>query len=83
MDLPFRPHRKVFGGAACGRNGLEVAMGAAFDVRALTIKKLNESYAAMGRVSRWPLVHPDLCKTLLANTESAEGKRVDWAGFAE
>ena len=44
---------KGFGGAAFSRYGLEAAMGAAFDIPARRpLKKLNESYAAIGKVSR-------------------------------
>jgi hypothetical protein len=67
---------KGFGGATCGRYGLEVAVGKAFNVSAPSTKKLNESYAAIGKVSRWPLVHLTCAKHFMLAEESTQSMRV-------
>ena len=63
LFLPARP-RQLALASLLQSNGLEVATGAAFQrIRVECLEKLNGSYARIGTVSRWPLVHPDLCKT--------------------
>lgn len=61
--LPFRPHQRVWW-RCLQSNGLEVAMDKAFNGPCLALEKLNGTYAAMGKVSRWPLVHVELCITI-------------------
>ncbi len=77
LGLPFRPHQRFW--RRCLRS-LRPRSGCGRGVQHAphrSLKKLNASYAAIGKVSRWPLVHPDLCKTLGVGRASAASGRAD------
>jgi len=65
---------KRFGVAACSRNGMKVATGTAFHIPCLALENVNGRYDATKDLSRWPLVHPDMCKTLCLPENPATGE---------
>src|SRR6185312_5287519 len=65
---------KRFGVAACSRNGMKVATGKAFHIPCLALENVNGRYDATKDLSRWPLVHPDMCKTLYLPENPATGE---------